>query len=138
MKQRHNECVLATLCAITGTDYPTASDLFEETHGHSWGECASLGCLESHRGAYIGYAFANFAPAARGLCYALGTGGDATLAGTGILTIRDDWIGHALAYCDGIIWDPEDDCYYESLTSVLARYPSYRVDSITPTPEMTR
>ena len=38
MKQRHNECLLASVCAVTGTDYPTASDLYHEIYGVPWGD----------------------------------------------------------------------------------------------------
>lgn len=51
IRQRYNECALATLCVARGLDqeaYEAVSDDYTRRIGHSWADCTVRGCVTLH------------------------------------------------------------------------------------------
>ena len=130
MKQRYNECALASVCILTGNDYETASDLFQELHGMSWWQAIVSGGSRWHKDflAYIAPRL-DQKPLFYGTWVTLS---NPDLSGKGIVIIRHkSGVGHGMAFADGIVVDTNTDTY-ATLAEILAQeiYAGFYVESI--------
>ncbi len=136
--QYRNECLLASACAITGTDYETARALYQEIYGAPWWDAGDFDSERKRR--WTAFLQDYILPAGDATMRALHTiliaptaptGHD--LTGTGIIVIEnaDRTRAHAMAYCDGLIEDPGDG-NISTLDEILARHSGWYVRSISP------
>jgi len=116
MKQRRNECLLASVCAVTGTDYLTASDLYREIYAKPWGDIDRINWCEFLDNYVIpGWAMLRD--------YFDGKHSVVSLEGTGVVILYCRISGHrhahAVAYADGLVWDPAHDTYHATMEDCI-------------------
>lgn len=132
MVQRHNECLLASVCAVTGNDYATASDLFAALHGVGWYQKSKQDGNADSWYSFLAYIAPNFGPR---VPQWIELTESMDLSGTGIIVIVKGPAlahthAHALAFADGVVYDSAYDAY-GTLDETMARYSDWRVLSVT-------
>ena len=123
MKQRKNECLLASVCHLTDNDYLTASDLYREMHGGaSWYDTLPMTQAEltpDHPNrAFLTYlaGYDIFGEMSKNrnrivhlerdkVC-------DMVSHGTGIVIVTIPKGRHATMFSDGLIYDSANDTVY--------------------------
>lgn len=129
MRQRYNECLLASVCAIHGQDYITASDLFRDLHGRSW-HCGQSSFSQELHGEFLRY-ISNGIDYLKLCCSTTDACADyPDLHGSGIVCIRKDDNRHAMAFADGIVYDPATDETLEFGVMMSRFYPDWSVDTV--------
>lgn len=131
MIQRHNECLLASVCAVSGTDYLTASDLFHATYGETWyGHTVNHGWKDNYQ--FLEYVAPSWGILA--VTWNLTATASTDLSGTGIIVIRQPVSSpaatHAMAFADGLVYDSARDIY-GTLDEILSFYPGWTIHSVT-------
>ena len=131
MKQRLNECLLASVCATHGADYETASDLFRTMHGRPW--YVSQEQFDQRHAKFLCYVSGGTDYWTLAMTPIYGPGDSPDLSGHGILVIRKDDMRHAVAYADGLIYDPNLDDVRPFAEWLATFYSGWYIDTVTRT-----
>ena len=105
--QRHNECAMATACMLADQDYQTASDMVKLEFGRSWGSAYDLPTsIRDHILDVMVKFLHTYGIYPVTWCGETDDGVPEKGKATIVVRTADGTKAHAVAYEDGLIYDP--------------------------------